>query len=108
MLGQIGLRRHCLRQRVSKLADVIAGRYTMPGQHGVHDLTRSEHIRLECGERSTQDVLIDLGDAKQESGIEHAACKTEIVVLRHQHAMRDASLLLPKQRFRRALRACPN
>ncbi len=57
MLGQVGQRRHRLRQRVSKLADVIAGRYAMLGQHGVHNLTRGEHMPLECGKRDPKEVM---------------------------------------------------
>jgi hypothetical protein len=35
----------------------------------------------------TKDVLVDLADAEQESGVESDAGKAEVVVLRHQHAV---------------------
>jgi hypothetical protein len=42
---------------------------------------------FECGERGPKDVLVDVADAEQESGVGRAACETEVIVLGHQHAM---------------------
>jgi hypothetical protein len=66
---QIRQRRHRSRKRVVKFTDVITGRYTMLGQHGGHDLERGEHVRLESWKRGSEDVLVDIPDAGQESGV---------------------------------------
>ncbi len=60
----------------------------MLSEHGVNDLTRSEHVRREVREGSAEGVLlVGLAKACQQSGGNGTAGKAEVVVLRCCHAM---------------------
>ncbi len=63
MLGQVRQRHQRLRQWSQKLADVIACRYTMLSEHGIDDLTRSEHVRREVREGGAKGVFVDFANA---------------------------------------------
>jgi hypothetical protein len=78
VLSQVRHRRQRLRQRSQKLVDVIACRYTMLSEHGVNDLTRSEHVRCELREGGAEGVLVGLAKACQQSGAKETPSKTEV------------------------------
>ena len=63
VLGQVRQLRQRLRQWSQKLADVIACRYPMLSEHGVNDLTRSEHVRREVREGGSEGVVVGLANA---------------------------------------------
>ncbi len=87
VLGQVGQRRQLLRQRNQQFADVIACRYTMPVEHGVDDLARSEHVRRKVREGGSKGVVVGLANACQQSGGEGTAGKTVVVMLCDRHAV---------------------
>ncbi len=87
MFGQVGQRRQRLRKRAQELADVIACRYAMLCCHGVHDQTRSEHVRRDFRKSGPKNVRVGCADACQKSSGEVAAGEGEIGMLGCRHAV---------------------